>query len=219
MAFDAWVQQWLDAYREQVQPSTYCNYRYTAALLTRYFTDRPLQDIKAMEINSFMHWLVQQGYSGLQLSKCRAMLIQIYDAAEANDLVTKNYARKSFHGARVQNNPTPKAKDAFTEEEVRLLMEHLPDDLLGNSIRFFCWSLACACRNCWPCSPGTLPKTAVWSRYPRPSRRWARPPAAGAAQERARSRREVPIPLAYRLLALWLRANGGRAFLWTSSRD
>lgn len=40
VAFDAWVQQWLDAYREQVQPSTYCNYRYTAALLTRYFTDR-----------------------------------------------------------------------------------------------------------------------------------------------------------------------------------
>ena len=110
VAFDAWVQQWLGAYREQVQPSTYRNYRYTAALLTRYFTDRPLQDIKAMEINSFMHWLVQQGYSGSQLSKCRAMLIQIYDAAEANDLVTKNYARKSFHGARVQNIPPRKPR-------------------------------------------------------------------------------------------------------------
>ena len=44
-------------------------------------------------------------------------------------------------------------------------------------------------------------------------------PAAMSCSSLARSRREVPIPLAYRSLALWLRANGGRAFLWTSSRD
>ena len=71
------------------------------------------------------------------IRKCRAMLIQIFDAADSNGLVLRNPARKSKTVRSKQNGfrGEHKEKDAFTEREVTRLIGALPDDLLGNSIR------------------------------------------------------------------------------------
>ena len=71
------------------------------------------------------------------IRKCRAMLIQIFDAADSNGLVLRNPARKTKTVRSKQNGfrGEHKEKDAFTEREVTRLIGALPDDLLGNSIR------------------------------------------------------------------------------------
>ncbi|MGN0984590.1 MAG: hypothetical protein ACI4OI_07080 [Gemmiger sp.] len=64
------------------------------------------------------------------------MLIQLFDAAEADGLVARNYARKSFRGpAKKTNLEKRKKKDSFTPEEFHLLMDGLHEALLGYSIR------------------------------------------------------------------------------------
>ena len=56
--------------------------------------------------------------------------------AEADDLVVKNYARRAFRTTkRLSKSQRAHQKDAFTVEEVATLLEKLPEDLLGNSIR------------------------------------------------------------------------------------
>ncbi len=61
------------------------------------------------------------------------MLYQIFNKAEANDLILKNPVR--FADKMRSTRTAPKRKDAFHAEEVRRMMEQLPHDLLGESIR------------------------------------------------------------------------------------
>lgn len=59
------------------------------------------------------------------------MLYQIFNKAEANDLITKNPVR---FAERMRKGPK-KRKEAFTAEEVQLLMNKLPQNRIGWSIR------------------------------------------------------------------------------------
>ena len=61
------------------------------------------------------------------------MLYQIFNKAEANDLILKNPVR---FAEKMRSNRGPlQRKEAFHADEVKLLMEKLPHDLLGDSIR------------------------------------------------------------------------------------
>ena len=60
------------------------------------------------------------------------MLYQIFHKAEANDLVRKNPVR---FADKMRSRDPVKRKEAFTAEEVRLLMLNLPQDRIGWSIR------------------------------------------------------------------------------------
>ena len=218
IAFDQWAQKWLTSYQNQVQPSTFCNYRYTARLLCLYFGRKPLQEIKAMEINSLMEWLRGKGYSVSQLAKCRAMLIQLFDAAEANDLVAKNYARKSFRGLRSNSPGQSHSKDSFTQDEIRTLMEKLPDDLTGNSIRLLL-TTGMRVQELLALQPADIAADGSAIKITKAIKLVE----GGAPQlgppKSARSYRTVPVPTPYRPLAVWLRENGGQAFIWCSRRD
>ena len=135
--FSDWADTWYGDYRSEVQPSTYSGYRYTLKTLKKAFGDQPLAEILPIHINRFLDKLSADGYSLSMIRKCRAMLIQIFDAADSNGLVLRNPARKAKTVRSKQNGfrGEHKEKDAFTEREVTRLMGALPDDLLGNSIR------------------------------------------------------------------------------------
>lgn len=60
------------------------------------------------------------------------MLYQIFHKAEANDLVRKNPVR---FAEKMRSTGPKQRKEAFTAEEVRLLMMKLPYDKMGMSIR------------------------------------------------------------------------------------
>ena len=96
-----------------------------------------LCDVLPIYINRFMDFLVASNYSLSQIRKCRTMLIQIFDAADANGLVAGNPARKAKI-IRDKDGPLSEPRyeiDAFDDEEVELLKMNLPHNLTGYSIR------------------------------------------------------------------------------------
>ena len=129
--FDEWAERWFEQHKENVTPTTAEGYRYTLRILTDHFGRRKLSEIKAMDIELFLRQLRKEGRSDSALAQCRGMLFQIFKKAVANDYLLKNpveFAEKMRKGP-------PKRKEAFTADEVRYLMENLPENKIGWSIR------------------------------------------------------------------------------------
>ena len=129
--FDEWSAIWFEQHKENVKPTTAEGYRYTLRLLTDHFGRRKLADIKAMDIEQFLRQMRKEGRSDSALAQCRGMLFQIFKKACANEYLHRNpveYAEKMRKGP-------PKRKEAFMADEVRYLMENLPENKIGWSIR------------------------------------------------------------------------------------
>ena len=132
ITFERWSQMWLDGHKSQVSATTWEGYRYSRKLLVEHFGNMKLTDIKPIDVDRFVEKIREQGKSDSYLRKCRAMLFQIMHKAEANDLIRKNpvpFANK------IRSTGAVKERECFSEEEVKQLMEKLPDDRMGNSIR------------------------------------------------------------------------------------
>lgn len=67
-----------------------------------------------------------------RVTQCRGMMFQIMNKAEVNDLIRKNPVR---FAEKMKRKDSVKRKEAFIAEEVMLLMQLLPDDRIGWSIR------------------------------------------------------------------------------------
>lgn len=131
--FATWADFWFENHKDNISPTTQENYKYILATLKRDLGSRKLQDIKAYDIEQFLKNLKDEGRSKSYLSSARGMLFQIFHKAEANDLIIKNpvsYADKM----REDKGPV-KPKDSFHADEVKRLMELLPHDRMGCSIR------------------------------------------------------------------------------------
>ena len=114
-----------------ISPTTQESYSYTLKILKDYFGRRKLKDIKAYDIEQLLKKLRRDGRSDSCLTQCRGMLYQIFNKAEANDLVLKNPVR---FADKMRKGPK-KRKESFTAEEVKVLMEQLPQNKIGWSIR------------------------------------------------------------------------------------
>ena len=88
--------------------------------------------IKAIHVERYSKQMLADGKSHSYLTKIRGMLFQIMKKAEANDLIMKNPVAVADK-KRYKNTETK--KDSFTVEEIDRMMERLPDNLIGNSIR------------------------------------------------------------------------------------
>ena len=130
--FCDWSEIWFEHHQDNITATTQENYRYTLRILNDYFGLRKLSDIKPYDVEVFLKGLRKEGRSDSCLAQCRGMLYQIFHKAEANDLIRKNPVR--FADKMRSREPT-KRKEAFTAEEVKLLMEKLPKDRIGISIR------------------------------------------------------------------------------------
>ena len=137
MSFSRWADIWYADYQSQVRPSTYAGYKYTLAILKAYFKNTQIAKILPLHINRFFDHIVKQGYSMSQIRKCRAMLIQIFSAAEDNGLVVKNPASRAKKiGKKDERVAKPiRKKEAFTDKEIDILLAELPNNLIGNGIR------------------------------------------------------------------------------------
>lgn len=130
--FDAWADVWFEHHQDNITATTQENYRYTLRILKDYFWMRKLADIKPYDVEVFLKSLRKEGRSDSCIAQCRGMLYQIFHKAEANDLVRKNPVR---FADKMRSREPVKRKPAFTAEEVKLLMEKLPEDRMGLSIR------------------------------------------------------------------------------------
>ena len=206
---------WYEDYSTQVRASTYNTYSYTLKILKRYLGDKPIDGILPMDVNRFLDELSAVPYSRSCITKCRAMLIQVLDFAEMNQMIPSNPARKA-KSRRIFAESAEK-KDAFTEDEVHLLLEHLPDDLLGNSIRLLLGT-GMRVQELLALQPGDFAEDLSSVRIERAVQMVNGKPVLGPPKSR-RSRRVIPIPEDYRAYASYLLCHGSKAFIWSSSRD
>ena len=130
--FGDWADIWFEHHQDNITATTQENYRYTLRILKDYFWMRKLSDIKPYDVEVFLKTLRKDGRSDSCITQCRGMLYQIFHKAEANDLVRKNPVR---FADKMRSRGPLKRKEAFTAEEVKLLMEKLPEDRIGLSIR------------------------------------------------------------------------------------
>ena len=129
--FTEWADMWYENHKDNIKPTTQDNYTYTLRILKDGFPRRKIKDIKAYDIEQFLKKLRRDGRSDSCLTQCRGMLFQIFNKAEANDLVVKNPVR---FAEKMRKGP-PKKKESFTAEEVQILMGKLPQNRIGWSIR------------------------------------------------------------------------------------
>lgn len=129
--FSEWADVWFDQHKDNIKPTTQENYVYTLRILKSAFGRRRLEEIRAMDIEILLKKLRREGRSDSCLAQCRGMLFQIFNKAEANDLVKKNPVR---FAEKMRKKP-PKRKECFTAEEVHTLLKELPEDRIGWSIR------------------------------------------------------------------------------------
>ena len=106
--------------------------RLKLKMLKEGFYHRPLTVIRPIDIENFLKGMRRDGRSDSYISKARGMLYQIFQKAEANDLVRRNPVRLA---EKMRASGTAKRKEAFTTAEVAHLMKVLPDDRMGLSIR------------------------------------------------------------------------------------
>ncbi len=132
LTFEEWAQKWYEGYKDSVSPTTYESYAYTLKTLLGGFGQRKLGSIKALDVENFLKGLRADGKSDSYLAKCRGMLYQIMHKAEANDLIRKNPVR---FAEKMKAKRPVKRKEAFTQEEVQILMEQLPRNKVGHTIR------------------------------------------------------------------------------------
>lgn len=219
VSFAEWANAWYQDYQTEVQPSTYSNYKFTLSTLIEHFGSQKLCDIKQIDINRFLDELTDRGLSRSKVSKCKAMLIQIFNAAIANDLVDKNPAAvaKAKRKLAQADDEDVSAKDAYTEEEVQQMIDHLPDNLLGNSILLMIGS-GMRTQELLALSKEDIAADGSTVRISKAIEMVDGHPELGPPKSK-RSRRTIPIPSDYRFFAKRVRDLGGNQYIWESSRE
>lgn len=216
--FSEIADNWYNSYRSQVEASTYASYYYTLAILKNHFDNIPIKQIKTSDINAFVNYLQEKQYSTSVVRKCRAMMIQIFDAAESDDLIEKNYARRAFTGKKKrtlehEDGPT---KDAFTLDEFQILMKFLPEDRIGYSIRLMLIS-GLRLQELIALTPQDLAEDGSWVNVTKAVKMVHNCPIMGVTKSHS-SVRLIPIAPCYRYIVKWLRANCGNVYLWCNPR-
>lgn len=204
---------WYKDYEGQVEESTYDGYKYTLRKIKESLGNILLCDLKPIHINRFIQKLIKI-YSDSYIRKVKAMLIQICDYADDNGMIIKNPAR---HVMRLKNlSGQSSMKEAFTEQEISILRNELPDDLLGNSIMLQLGSglrsqeLLALKKDDISADGSNIVVDKAIKTVDGISK--LGPPKS------KKSNRIIPIPIDYRKYAIYLRENGAEPFIWTLSR-
>ena len=215
MTLGEWGDIWYKDYRSQVQPSTYYSYQYTLQIIKKWLGDAPMKDILPIHINMFMTELLESGYGLSQIRKCRTMLIQLFDAAEDNMLLSGNPARRAKiirDVDRTLSQPRYE-KDAFSEDEIEILRHDLPNDLLGNSIRLLL-DTGLRVQELIALAPEDIAEDGSSVSVNKAIKMVGDIPHLGLPKSK-HSVRTVPIPEESRACAIFLKKHGGQTLIWS----
>ena len=214
LLFSTVADTWYADYRTEVAESTYWNYGFTLNMLKDHFKNKPISQIKQLDINRFLDSLLDRGLSKSTIGKCRSMLMQIFTFAQDNDYIVKNPVLRA---KKIKTKKRVYEKGAYTQAQISSLQIALPDDLLGNSILTLIGSgmrvqelLALRKEDLAPDGSWILVNKAVKMAY--------RVPILGTTKSE-RGNRKIPISSQYQANVRYLREHAGKKFIWTSERE
>ena len=210
--FSNWADIWFEHHQDNITATTQENYRYTLRILKDYFGVRQLADIKAYDVEVFLKALRKEGRSDSCLAQCRGMLYQIFHKAEANDLVRKNPVR---FADKMRSREPAKRKEAFTAKEVKLLMEKLPKDRIGISIRLLLGT-GMRSQELLALEPRHIAEDGSMIQI-RQAVNMVKGTATVGQPKSRDSYRDVPIPPTLRWCAIQLRTTN-RTFVWEAGK-
>ncbi len=218
LGFSEWSDIWYKDHKSEVEESTYWSYSFTLKTLKNYFQDRPLTEIKQLDINRFVDALLERKLSNSTIAKCKSMLYQIFAAAVDNELIGKNPVVRSKKARKnTLDIGKEQKKGAFTQAEIEMMKSELPNNLLGNSILVLIGTglrvqelLALTKDDIAPDGSVIKVNKAVKMAF--------RIPSLGSTKSE-KSNRIVPVMKEYRAYAIYLREHSGSKFIWTSTRE
>lgn len=213
-AVEEWLWKWYDHHRSELKPATQESYRYTVKLIcSGTLADMDIRNVPAYDVECFLRQLKDDEYSGSMISKVRGLLHQSLRSAEANDLIPKDPVPLID---KMRRDP-PKKKEAFTADEVRLLMEKLPKTLVGWGIGILLATgmrkqelLALEPRHVAEDGSTIIVEQAVTR---------VKGTAVISSPKSFDSYRTIPVPQSARQYAILLRKHGGATYLFKSPKN
>ena len=210
--FPEWANIWFENHRDNIAPTTQENYRYTLRILNEGFARRRIADVKPYDIETFLKNLRRDGRSDSCLAQCRGMLYQIFNKAEANDLIRKNPVR---FAEKMRKTGPVQRKECFTAEEVTALMELLPDNRIGWSIRLLLGT-GMRSQELLALEPRHIAEDGSLIQI-RQAVNMVKGTATVGQPKSRDSYRDVPIPPSLRWCAIQLRTTN-RTFVWEAGK-
>ena len=203
---------WYEYHKVNITPTTQESYKYTLRILKEHFGNRLLTEIKAFDVELFLRKLQEDGRSKSALTQCRGMLFQIFHKAEANDLVHKNPVR---FADKTRSREAKKRKEAFTADEVKLLMDQLPHDRIGHTMRLMLGT-GMRTQEVLALEPRHIAEDGSVIQIQQATNMVKGTVVVGAPKSRD-SYRDVPVPPNLRHCALFLRATEHK-FIWEAGK-
>lgn len=120
-SFADFASTWYERYKANIRVSTQSSYSHTLAKLADYWSDTPINQITASSVYDMLsHYHQQHHLSTSYIKKMRSMAYQIFDAAEADNLVTKNPVRYVTYRLDQQDSwdDDNTKKDAYNATEI-----------------------------------------------------------------------------------------------------
>lgn len=211
---EEWLWRWYDHHRSELKPATQESYRYTVKLIcSGPLADMEIGNVLAYDVECFLRALKDEEYSSSMISKVRGLLHQALRWAEANNLISKNPVPLI---EKLRRDP-PQKKEAFNADEVRILMEKLPQTLVGWGIRIL---LATGMRKqeLLGLEPKHLAEDGSTITVEQAVTR-IKGTAVISSPKSFDSYRTIPVPRNVRPYVLLLRKHGGATFLFESPKN
>ena len=210
---EEWLWKWYEHHLPELKPATRESYRYTIKLICAGpLGAMDISAILAYDIECCLRKLKEDGYSSSMISKVRGILHQALRFAEANKLIEKNPVPLI---EKMRRDP-PRKKEAFTVDEVRILMEKLPQTLIGWAIRI---QIATGMRKqeLLALEPRHIAEDGSAVRVEQALTR-IKGTSVISTPKSFDSYRTIPVPRIVRYYAVMLRKYGGEHFLFESPK-
>lgn len=125
--FTEFSDRWFARHKETLRDSSQSSYSFTLAKLQSYWGDTPINEVTASSIYDMLSYFDKEvGLSTSYVKKLRSMAFQIFKAADADNLVNKNpvsYIKYKLDDSVLYEEMEHSKKDAFTDEEIRVVVE------------------------------------------------------------------------------------------------
>ena len=210
--FAEFADVWFERHQEQLEDATIEHYTYILRTLKEHIGKRPLTDITTPEIEDLLNKLRAKKYSDSYIRSCRGMLTQIFNRAQAYQLVTYN---PSVLAARMKSSTPQKKKESFTARECGRLIKDLPQDRMGWTIRLM---IATGLRpqEMMGLEPRHIAKDGSYVIVEQAMKRVKGTAEIGGTKNPS-SERVVPIPEIVRPAAIALR-NTDKTYIWEAGK-
>lgn len=132
------AEQWYTRHQRNLRTASQSSYPHVLKKLIDYWGDIPIGSIKASHVHDMMTFFEGQGLSSSYLKKLRGMLHQVFEAAVADDLLTKNPV--TYMKYKIPESSS--RKNTYTAEEIQSVCNCPPSKtrdavliLLGHGLR------------------------------------------------------------------------------------